>query len=126
MRFSDWSSDVCSSDLVYLAPGGSHLTILSARRPYCRLVEADPVSGHKPSVDILFGSVARIVGGKAVGAILTGMGMDGARGLLEMRNAGADTFAQDKESCVVYGMPRAAVELEIGRAAWRERVCQYV
>src|SRR3546814_20059112 len=59
----------------------------------------------------LFGSVARIVGGKAVGAILTGMGMDGARGLLEMRNAGADTFAQDKESCVVYGMPRAAVEL---------------
>src|SRR3546814_9133625 len=64
---------------VYLAPGGSHLTIHSARRPYCRLVEADPVSGHKPSVDILFGSVARIVGGKAVGAILTGMGMDGAR-----------------------------------------------
>src|SRR3546814_261968 len=81
------------------------------RSPDCRLVEADPVSGHKPSVDILFGSVARIVGGEAVGAILTGMGMDGARGLLEMRNAGADTFAQDKESCVVYGMPRAAVEL---------------
>ena len=96
---------------VYLAPGGSHLTVHSAQRPYCRLVDADPVSGHKPSVDVLFASVAKIVGSRAVGAILTGMGSDGARGLLEMRSMGCATFAQDKDSCVVYGMPRAAVEL---------------
>lgn len=96
---------------VYVAPGGSHLTIHSAQRPYCRLVDADLVSGHKPSVDVLFASVAKIAGSKAVGVILTGMGSDGARGMLEMRNAGAVTFAQDKDSCVVYGMPRAAVEL---------------
>lgn len=96
---------------VYIAPGGTHLTVHSAQRPYCRLVDADPVSGHKPSVDVLFASVAKIAGGKAVGAILTGMGSDGARGLLEMRKAGAMTFAQDKDSCVVYGMPRAAVEM---------------
>jgi two-component system chemotaxis response regulator CheB len=96
---------------VYIAPGGSHLTVHSAQRPYCRLVDADPVSGHKPSVDVLFASVAKIAGSRAVGAILTGMGSDGARGLLEMRNKGCVTFAQDKDSCVVYGMPRAAVEL---------------
>lgn len=96
---------------VYIAPGGSHLTIHSAQRPYCRLVDADPVSGHKPSVDILFASVAKVAGSRAVGVILTGMGSDGARGLLEMRSAGCVTFAQDKDSCVVYGMPRAAIEL---------------
>jgi two-component system chemotaxis response regulator CheB len=96
---------------VYIAPGGSHLTVHSAQRPYCRLTDADPVSGHKPSVDVLFASVAKVVGSRAVGAILTGMGSDGARGLLEMRNMGCATFAQDKDSCVVYGMPRAAVEL---------------
>ena len=96
---------------VYIAPGGSHLTVHSAQRPYCRLTDADPVSGHKPSVDVLFASVAKVVGSRAVGAILTGMGSDGARGLLEMRNTGCVTFAQDKDSCVVYGMPRAAVEL---------------
>lgn len=96
---------------VYIAPGGSHLTVHSAQRPYCRLVDAEPVSGHKPSVDMLFASVAKVMGARAVGVILTGMGSDGARGLLEMRNAGCDTFAQDKDSCVVYGMPRAAVEM---------------
>ncbi|MBK5263711.1 MAG: chemotaxis response regulator protein-glutamate methylesterase [Alphaproteobacteria bacterium] len=96
---------------VYVAPGGSHLTIHSTQRPYCRLSDVDPVCGHKPSVDMLFASVARVAGRRAVGAILTGMGSDGARGLLEMRDVGAVTFAQDKDSCVVYGMPRAAVEL---------------
>ena len=96
---------------VYVAPGGSHLTIHSAQRSYCRMVDAEPVSGHKPSVDMLFGSVAKVMGSRAVGIILTGMGSDGARGLMEMRSAGCDTFAQDKDSCVVYGMPRAAVEM---------------
>lgn len=75
------------------------------------MVDAEPVSGHKPSVDMLFGSVAKVMGSRAVGIILTGMGSDGARGLMEMRSAGCDTFAQDKDSCVVYGMPRAAVEM---------------
>lgn len=96
---------------VYIAPGGSHLTVHSAQRPYCRLVDSDPVSGHKPSADVLFTSVAKVTGSRAVGVILTGMGSDGARGLLEMRNSGCETFAQDKDSCVVYGMPRAAVEI---------------
>ncbi|MBB4642137.1 protein-glutamate methylesterase/protein-glutamine glutaminase [Rhizorhapis suberifaciens] len=96
---------------VYIAPGNSHLTVHSAQRPYCRLIDSDPVSGHRPSVDMLFTSVAKVLGSRAVGVILTGMGSDGARGLLEMRNSGCETFAQDKDSCVVYGMPRAAVEM---------------
>lgn len=69
------------------------------------------VNRHCPSVDFLFDSVARLVGNRAIGIILTGMGADGARGLLNMRNAGALTVAQDRESCVVYGMPKVAVEL---------------
>jgi two-component system chemotaxis response regulator CheB len=69
------------------------------------------VTGHRPSVDVLFNSVAQAVGDKAVGAILTGMGRDGAQGLLAMRKAGARTLGQDEQSCVVYGMPRTAFEL---------------
>jgi two-component system, chemotaxis family, protein-glutamate methylesterase/glutaminase len=93
---------------IYLAPGGAyHLTVTSGR---CRLQAADPVNGHRPSVDVLFESVARS-GRPMTGAILTGMGRDGARGLLTMREAGAHTFGQDEASCVVYGMPKAAYEL---------------
>ena len=93
---------------IYLAPGGAyHLTVTSGR---CRLMAADPVNGHRPSVDVLFESVARS-GRPMTGAILTGMGKDGARGLLAMREAGAHTFGQDEASCVVYGMPKAAYEL---------------
>ncbi len=92
---------------VYLAPGGaSHLTVAGGR---CRLVASDPVNGHRPSVDVLFDSVARL-GRPMTGVILTGMGKDGARGLLAMREAGARTFGQDEASCVVYGMPKAAYE----------------
>lgn len=106
---------------VYVAPGGAyHLTVSAGR---CRLVEADPVNGHRPSVDVLFDSVAR-AGRPMTGAILTGMGRDGARGLLTMRSAGARTFGQDEASCVVYGMPKAAYEagaverqLPLGRMA---------
>jgi len=72
------------------------------------------VNRHRPSVDVLFHSVAQAAGGKAVGALLTGMGKDGAQGLLAMRQAGAATFAQDERSCVVFGMPREA--LNIGAA----------
>ena len=93
---------------VYLAPGGAyHLTVSGGR---CRLVAADPVNGHRPSVDVLFESVARL-GRPMTGVILTGMGKDGARGLKTMRDAGARTIGQDEASCVVYGMPKAAFEV---------------
>jgi two-component system chemotaxis response regulator CheB len=77
----------------------------------CRLRETDLVNGHRPSVDVLFHSVAVACGARAVGVILTGMGRDGARGLAAMRKAGARTFGQDEATSVVYGMPRAAFEL---------------
>jgi two-component system chemotaxis response regulator CheB len=97
---------------VYVAPGGAtHLEVVRSAGLRCRLVQGDPVSGHRPSVDVLFNSVAAAVGDKAVGAILTGMGRDGAQGLLAMRKAGAKTLGQDEASCVVYGMPRSAFEI---------------
>jgi two-component system chemotaxis response regulator CheB len=97
---------------VYVAPGGAtHLEVVRSAGLRCRLVAGDPVSGHRPSVDVLFNSVANAVGDKAVGAILTGMGRDGAQGLLSMRKAGAKTLGQDEASCVVYGMPRSAFEI---------------
>jgi len=97
---------------VYVAPGGAtHLEVVRSAGLRCRLVQGDPVSGHRPSVDVLFNSVANAVGDKAVGVILTGMGRDGAQGLLAMRNARAKTLGQDEQSCVVYGMPRAAFEI---------------
>jgi len=97
---------------VYVAPGGAtHLEVVRSAGLRCRLVQGDPVSGHRPSVDVLFNSVANAVGDKAVGVILTGMGRDGAQGLLTMRNARAKTLGQDEQSCVVYGMPRAAFEI---------------
>ncbi|MFC3072518.1 protein-glutamate O-methylesterase CheB [Shinella pollutisoli] len=97
---------------IYLAPGGErHLQIANASAPCCRLVERDPVNGHRPSVDVLFDSVAELAGRNAVGVILTGMGRDGAAGLLKMRHAGARTIGQNEKTCVVYGMPRVAYEL---------------
>lgn len=97
---------------VYVAPGGAtHLEVVRSAGLRCRLVQGDPVSGHRPSVDVLFNSVVNAVGDKAVGVILTGMGRDGAQGLLAMRKAGAKTLGQDEASCVVYGMPRSAFEL---------------
>jgi two-component system chemotaxis response regulator CheB len=97
---------------IYLAPGGErHLQIANPHAPCCRLVERDPVNGHRPSVDVLFDSVAELAGRNAVGVILTGMGRDGASGLLKMRHAGARTIGQNEKTCVVYGMPRVAFEL---------------
>jgi two-component system chemotaxis response regulator CheB len=94
---------------VYIAPGGLHLELARNGANYvCRLHDQSPVSGHRPSVDVLFCSVARAAGANAVGIILTGMGKDGSAGLLEMRRAGASTIGQDEASCVVYGMPKAA------------------
>ena len=97
---------------IYLAPGGErHLQVTNHSAPCCRLVERDPVNGHRPSVDVLFDSVAELAGRNAVGVILTGMGRDGAAGLLKMRHAGARTIGQNEKTCVVYGMPRVAFEL---------------
>jgi two-component system chemotaxis response regulator CheB len=97
---------------VYLAPGGDfHLEVEGARHLRCKVTHGDPVSGHCPSVDVLFNSVARSAKDRALGVILTGMGRDGARGLLAMRQAGARTLGQDEHTCVVYGMPKAAFEL---------------
>jgi len=96
----------------YLAPGHSHL--LLAKRGthwYCELSKSEPVNRHRPAVDVLFDSVARLVGPAAVGALLTGMGKDGAQGMLAMRKAGSWTVAQNEETCVVYGMPREAVNV---------------
>ena len=93
---------------VYIAPGGTRHMVLSGKA--IRLVEGDRISGHRPSVDRLFRSAVPL-GRKAVGVILTGMGEDGAAGLLAMREAGARTFGQDEPSCVVYGMPRAAATI---------------
>lgn len=93
---------------IYIAPSGTyHTEVIGAAAPRLRLVPGDTVSGHRPSVDMLFRSVAKMPL-KAVGVILTGMGQDGAAGLLEMRQAGARTIGQDEASCVVYGMPNVA------------------
>ena len=101
---------------VYIAPGDRHLLLMrDGARYVCKLDDGPPVNRHKPSVDVLFRSVAQQAGTNAIGVILTGMGRDGAAGLKEMREVGAPTIAQDESSSVVWGMPGAAVE--IGAAA---------
>jgi len=97
---------------VLIAPGNNHMVLRRSGARYFVEVKPGPaVCGHRPSVDVLFRSVARVGGQNAVGVLLTGMGSDGARGLLEMKEAGAITLTQDEESCVVYGMPMQAVKL---------------
>jgi len=94
---------------IYIANGSQHLELTRSGAHFaCRLHDGPPVSGHRPSVDVLFNSVAEAAGKNAVGVILTGMGQDGAAGLLEMRRAGARTRGQDEASCVIYGMPKVA------------------
>lgn len=110
---------------VLIAPGNRHMLIERVGRHYRAVVTDGPhVSRHRPSVDVLFRSVAQSAGANALGIILTGMGDDGAQGLLEMKAAGARTIAQDEESCVVFGMPKEAIErgaaakvLPLGRIA---------
>jgi two-component system chemotaxis response regulator CheB len=98
--------------LALIAPGGKHMALKrSGAQYYVQISDGPPVSRHKPSVDVLFRSVARFAGKNAVGIIMTGMGDDGARGLKEMQNASGVTIAQDKESCVVFGMPKEAIAL---------------
>ena len=95
-----------------IAPGNKHMELKrSGARYYIDLNDQDPVNRHRPSVDVLFKSTAKYAGKNAVGVIMTGMGADGAAGLLEMKNAGAETVAQNEESCVVFGMPKEAIKL---------------
>ena len=98
--------------VVLIAPGDYHMVVRrSGARYYVEIGSGEKVSGHRPSVDVLFNSVAKIAGTNAIGVILTGMGGDGARGLLAMRKAGARTIGQDEESSIVYGMPKVAYDL---------------
>ena len=96
-----------------IAPGNYHMKVCRSGASYVVHIESgDPVNRHRPSVDVLFDSCARYLGPNAVGAILTGMGNDGAKGLLAMRKSGAHTLAQDEASCVVFGMPKEAIALD--------------
>jgi two-component system, chemotaxis family, protein-glutamate methylesterase/glutaminase len=96
-----------------IAPGGKHMMLKrSGAQYYVEVKEGPAVNRHCPSVDVLFRSVAKCAGRNALGVIMTGMGDDGARGLKEMRDAGAHTIAQDEATCVVFGMPREAIRLE--------------
>jgi two-component system, chemotaxis family, protein-glutamate methylesterase/glutaminase len=97
---------------VYIAPGDRHLLLVrDGARYVCKLDDGPPVNRHKPSVDVLFRSVAQQAGRNAIGVLLTGMGKDGAVGLKEMRDVGSPTIAQDEATCVVFGMPREAIAL---------------
>jgi two-component system chemotaxis response regulator CheB len=107
-----WDGAPLKTGRIYVAPGGeTHLTMTAAIKPQCRLIAAEPRSGHRPSIDVLFTSAAHF-GQKVVAALLTGMGRDGADGLLSIRQGGGHTMAQDQATSVVYGMPRSAVELD--------------
>ncbi|GLK89827.1 protein-glutamate methylesterase/protein-glutamine glutaminase [Pseudomonas turukhanskensis] len=103
--------------LALVAPGGKHMQLKrSGAQYFVEVIDGPPVNRHKPSVDVLFRSVAKHAGHNALGVIMTGMGDDGARGLLTMREAGARTIAQDEASCVVFGMPKEALRLEAAQS----------
>jgi two-component system chemotaxis response regulator CheB len=105
------TGDRVRSGRVLIAPGGKHLKVIRSGGTYQVLCqEGEKVSGHCPSVDVLMDSVAKEVGPNALGIMLTGMGSDGAKGMLKMRQAGAKNIAQDEASCVVFGMPKVAFE----------------
>lgn len=98
--------------MALIAPGGYHMALnRSGARYYVTINQDPPVRRHRPSVEVLFESVAKYAGANAIGVIMTGMGDDGACGLLKMKEAGANTIAQDEESCVVFGMPKEAIKL---------------
>lgn len=106
------NGDTVDIGQVLIAPGDKHMVLRrSGHRYYVQLGGGDKVSGHRPSVDVMFNSVAKIAGANAIGVILTGMGSDGAKGLLNMKKSGAMTFGQDQRTSTVYGMPKVAFEL---------------
>ena len=116
------SGDIVRPGQVLLAPGGDqHMQLVKINGSYQVVLKNGPkVNGHCPSVDVLFDSVAKVAGKKAIGIILTGMGGDGAKGLLEMRRAGARTIGQDESTCIVYGMPKVAYDL--GAVEYQEKL----
>lgn len=116
------TGDIIQPGHVYIAPGGDrHMEIVKVQNNYkIVLKNGDKVNGHRPSVEVLFNSVAREAGPNAVGVILTGMGGDGAKGLLAMRQSGASTIGQDESTSVVYGMPRVAYEM--GAVMYQEKL----
>ena len=104
--------DVAAPGRVFVAPGNRHLSVV--RKPLANVIELGDqaaVNGHRPSADVLFSSIAKVYGANSMAIIMTGMGKDGARSIGDVKNAGGVTVAQDEESCVVYGMPRVAIEL---------------
>jgi len=106
------NGDSITPGVALIAPGDYHMVVRrSGARYYVEIGSGEKVSGHRPSADVLFNSVAKIAGVNAIGVILTGMGGDGARGLLAMRNAGSHTIGQDEASCIVYGMPKVAYDI---------------
>ncbi len=116
------SGDAVLPGKVLIAPGGdAHMQLVKVNGAYQVVIRQGPkVNGHCPSVDVLFQSVATVAGNKAVGIILTGMGGDGAKGLLAMRQAGAVTIGQDESTCVVYGMPKVAYD--IGAVEYQDKL----
>lgn len=127
------SGEALQAGMIRLAPGDLHLRVhrRSAGAIQTELEESPPVTGHRPSVDVLFESVARSMGNKAMGVILTGMGRDGAMGLAAMRRSGAVCLGQDRDTSVVWGMPRAALEMnaldeEAALDALPGRICHFL
>lgn len=120
--------DRVETGLVLLAPGNRHMEVVRIGQRYeVRLKDGDNVSGHKPSVDVLMRSVAQCAGERGRGVLLTGMGADGALGMLEMKKAGAKTFAQDEKSSVVFGMPKRALECgAVDSLLPLDRIAEYV
>lgn len=116
------SGDIVEPGCVLIAPGGdAHMRVVKVGGRYqVDIRNGEKVNGHCPSVEVLFESVAKVAGNKAIGIILTGMGGDGAKGLLAMRQAGAETIGQDESTCVVYGMPKVAYD--IGAVKYQERL----
>lgn len=110
------NGDRLLTDMALIAPGGKHMLLMSDRNGYwVEINDGPPVNRHKPSVDVLFRSVSKYAGDSASGIICTGMGNDGAAGLLEMKESGAYTIAQNEESCVVFGMPKEAIKLNAAK-----------
>jgi len=106
------SGDKILPGTALVAPGGYHFKLSKSGKVYTGLIQSgEKVNGHCPSVDVMFSSVAEHAGNRAIGVLLTGMGGDGAKGLLEMKKAGAKTIGQDEGSSVVYGMPKVAHDI---------------
>jgi len=122
------SGDRLKPGVALVAPGGYQMAIMRVGGGYAvRVYEDEPVNRHRPSVDVLFDSAARMAGAAALGIILTGMGNDGARGLHAMKLAGAHTIAQDEKSCVVFGMPEQAIRLgAVSQVVSLERIADHI